>query len=195
MSLDAEEQARADFYGLLARLFYAPPDAALLQGLAQAGPLAGDDPAAPLALAWNALRKAAGGADADAVRDEFEAVFVGTGKAEVTPYTSAYTVKSAVDNPLVDIRAFMARHGVARRANAFEPEDHVAALCEVMRYLIAELGAPLDEQRGFFEGFLGGGARLLCDAIDRSPSTVFYKEVAGVARAFFEVEHAALDMK
>lgn len=195
MSLEAEEQARADFYALLARLFYAPPDAALLQGLAAAGPLAGDDPGAPLALAWNALRKAAGEADADAVRDEFEAVFVGTGKAEVTPYTSAYTVKSAVDNPLVDIREFMARHGIARRADAFEPEDHVAALCEVMRFLIVEAKASLDEQRGFFEAFLGGGALLLCNAIDRSRNTVFYKRVAGMARAFLEVEHAALDMK
>lgn len=195
MSLDAEEQARADFYGVLGRLFYAPPDAALLAALAQAGPLAGDDPGAPLALAWNALRKAAAGADADAVRDEFEAVFVGTGKAEVTPYTSAYTVKSAVDNPLVDIRDFMARHGIARRADAFEPEDHVAALCDVMRFLIVESRAPLDEQRRFFEAFLGGGALLLCDAIDRSQRTVFYRKVAGVARAFLEVEHAALDMK
>ena len=191
MSLYAEEQARADFYGLLARLFYAPPDAALLQGLAQAGPLAGDDPGAPLALAWNALRKAAGGADAGAVRDEFEAVFVGTGKAEVTPYTSAYTVKSAVDNPLVDIRAFMARHGIARRADAFEPEDHVAALCDVMRFLIVEGKASLQEQGAFFERFLGGAALLLCDAIDRSPNTDFYRAVARLARAFVEVEHAA----
>ena len=195
MSLDAEEQARADFYGLLARLFYAPPDAALLQGLAAAGPLAGDDPSAPLRLAWNALRKASGTTAAEAARDEFEAVFVGTGKAEVTPYTSAYTVKSAVDNPLVEIREFMARHGIARRADAFEPEDHVAALCEVMRFLIVEEHAPLDEQQRFFARFLGGGALLLCDAIDRSGSTVLYKFVAGLARAFFEVERAAMDMK
>jgi len=195
MSLEAEEQARADFYGLLARLFHSPLDAALLQALAEAGPLAGDDPGAALALAWNALRKAAATTADEAVRDEFEAVFGGTGKAQVTPYTSAYTVKTAVDNPLVDIRAFMARHAMARREDAFEPEDHVAVLCEVMRFLIVESRAPLDEQRGFFEAFLGGGALLLCDAIDRSPSTVFYRKVASVARAFFEVEHAALDMK
>lgn len=195
MSLSPEEQGRADFYALLARLFYGPPDAALLAGLAAAGPLAGGDPSAPLARAWNALRGAAAAASAEAVREEYEAVFVGTGKAEVTLYTSAYTVKSAVDNPLVDIRAFMARHGLSRRADAFEPEDHLAALCEVMRHLVVEGEGTLDEQCAFFEQFIGGGSLLLCDAIDRSPNTVFYRCVAQVARAFVEVEHAALDMK
>ena len=195
MSLSPEEQARADFYALLARLFYGPPDAPLLAGLAASGPLAGDDPAAPLALAWSALRKAAGAADPDAVREEYESAFIGTGKAEVTLYTSAYTVKSAVDNPLVDIRAFMSRHGLSRRADAFEPEDHLAALFEVMRHLIVEGEDMLDEQRAFFEQFIGGGSVLLCDAIDRSPNTVFYRSVAKVARAFVEIEQAALDMK
>ncbi|MGH8733149.1 MAG: molecular chaperone, partial [Burkholderiales bacterium] len=32
--IPAEEQARANLYGLLARLFYAPPDAALLKAIA-----------------------------------------------------------------------------------------------------------------------------------------------------------------
>ena len=35
-TLPAEEVARANFYGLLARLFYAPPDAALLRNKAYA---------------------------------------------------------------------------------------------------------------------------------------------------------------
>ena len=34
-----EEQARANFYGLLARLFYSPPDAAFLKALAMADEL------------------------------------------------------------------------------------------------------------------------------------------------------------
>nr|MDQ3028322.1 molecular chaperone [Pseudomonadota bacterium] len=38
-SLPPEEAARADFYALLARLFHAPPDAALLASLGAAGPI------------------------------------------------------------------------------------------------------------------------------------------------------------
>ena len=62
-------------------------------------------------------------------------------------------------------------------------------------YLIVEGEDMLDEQRAFFEQFIGGGSVLLCDAIDRSPNTVFYRSVAKVARAFVEIEQAALDMK
>ncbi len=42
--LEPEDQARADFYALLARLFAAAPDAALLAAIAAAAPLAPDAP-------------------------------------------------------------------------------------------------------------------------------------------------------
>ena len=51
-----EDLARADLYGILARLFYAAPDAQLLAALANAQ----DDPAtqnSPLGEAWHALRR------------------------------------------------------------------------------------------------------------------------------------------
>ena len=57
-----EEQARANLYGLLARLFYAPPDAALLQGIA-AEKMEGE-----LAAEWDALARAAAAADAELLR-------------------------------------------------------------------------------------------------------------------------------
>lgn len=193
-ALEPEEQARADFYGLLARLFFGPPDAALLQALGEAGPMPSDDASAQLALEWLALSKAASAAGEAAVREEYEGAFVGTGKADISLYTTAYTVKSAIDNPLVEIRAFMGRHGLERRQEAFEPEDHIAALCEIMRYLIAEHRAPIDEQRAFFNGYLGPGGLLLCAAIDRNERTVFYKHVGRFAAAFLDLEHKAFEI-
>ena len=38
LPLAAEEEARANLYGLLARLLLAPPDGALLSGLAESAP-------------------------------------------------------------------------------------------------------------------------------------------------------------
>jgi TorA maturation chaperone TorD len=78
-----EEAARANFYALLARLFYAPPDAALLKAIS-ADRLEGD-----LAGPWEELASAAASADPDAVREEYETAFIGTGKAPVTLYTAA----------------------------------------------------------------------------------------------------------
>ena len=49
-----EDRARADHYALIAQLFYAPPDAALLAELAGAGAALGQGDG-PLAEAWRAL--------------------------------------------------------------------------------------------------------------------------------------------
>jgi TorA maturation chaperone TorD len=192
--LAPEERARADFYGLLARLFYAPADRALLDALASAGELPSDDASVALALAWRELARAAATASEDAVRDEYEQLFVGTGKADVSLYTTAYTIKSAIDNPLVEIRDFMARHGLTRKEAAFEPEDHIAALCEIMRFLVAEQQAPMGEQQGFFESYIGRGGSLLCAAIDRNARAVFYRHVAKFAAAFLQLEHDAFEI-
>src|SRR5207244_10104665 len=80
-TLSPEDAARADFYALLARLFYAPPDTGLLESLAGAGEL--DSAEGDLAQAWRQLRSAAAATGEAAVREEYDASFVGTGKAPV----------------------------------------------------------------------------------------------------------------
>lgn len=192
--LPPEEQARANLYALIARLFYAPPDRDLLDRLAAEGELPGEDAKSALALAWRDLAQAAAGAEPDAVREEYETHFIGTGKAAISLYTTAYTAKTAVDNPLVDIREFMAQRGLERRIDAFEPEDHIAALSEIMRHLVAEQHATIEEQERFFLAFISVGGRALCDAIGKHPNTAFYKHVARLAHSFFELEQITMDM-
>lgn len=84
--------------------------------------------------------------------------------------------------------------GLARREGAGEPEDHIAALCDTMRYLIAVQKRDLAEQRGFFTRWIGPAADSLCDAIEREPATAFYKSVGKFARAFFHIERTAFEM-
>ncbi|HZE59775.1 MAG TPA: molecular chaperone TorD family protein [Burkholderiales bacterium] len=192
MSLSPEDQARANFYALLSRLFYAAPDGGLLAALAQADELEADDPI--IAECWRALAKASAGADAEAVREEYETAFVGTGRAPITLYASAYSVRYTNEMPLAPLRGELAALGLARRNEAAEPEDHIAALCDAMRHLIAEQQRDLDEQRRFFERWIQPIAEPLCDAIEKCEHTSLYKSVGRLARAFFSVEQSAFEM-
>jgi len=191
-TLPPEEVARANFYGLLARLFYAPPDAALLEALAGAGNLEAED--GGIDVAWQALARAARGADVEAVREEYDAAFIGTGKAAVTLYTCAYSMKYSNEAPLVDLRGELAGLGLARREEVMEPEDHIAALCDTMRHLIAEQKSGLQEQGRFFARWIGPTVEPLCDAINKDPTTDFYKHVGRFAKAFFQLEQSAFEM-
>jgi TorA maturation chaperone TorD len=191
-TLPPEEQARANFYGLLARLFYAPPDAPLLAALASGGELPADEPG--LAAAWRELVAAAGQAEPDAVREEYENAFVGTGKAPITLYASAYLVRYSNDTPLVALRQQLAGLGLARREGVHEPEDHLAGILEVMRYLIAERADSLDLQRNFFARWIRPAAERLCNAIEQSDKTRFYRNVAGLLRELCKVEHTSFEM-
>jgi TorA maturation chaperone TorD len=186
-----EEAARANFYGLLARLFYAPPDAALLEALAASEDIEAED--GDLGLAWRDLVQAAAGADAEAVREEHETQFVGTGKAPVTLYAAAYLMRYSNDAPLVGLREHLAALGVARRSNVHEPEDHIAALCEVMRFLIAEQ-RPVAQQKAFFERWILPTSKPLCNAIEKAEGIRFYLPVARFAAKYFSLEQSAFEM-
>jgi TorA maturation chaperone TorD len=191
-TLPPEEQARANFYGLLARLFYGPPDAALLGALAQSGEISADEPG--LAAAWRELVAAAAQADPEQVREEYEETFVGTGKAPITLYSSAYLVRYSNDAPLVALRQELAALGIARRDGVHEPEDHVAATLEVMRYLIAQRADSLDAQRNFFARWIRPTAERLCNAIEQSDKTRFYRSVSRVLGELCKVEHTSFEM-
>jgi TorA maturation chaperone TorD len=186
-----EEQARADFYALLARLFYAPPEADLLRTIAAAGELGGQDDR--IASAWRTLAQEAAVADPEAVREEFEGAFIGTGKAPVTLYAGAYSTRYTNEMPLAALRGELLALGLARRADAAEPEDHIAGLCDTMRYLIVEEHG-LEEQKRFFGRWIDPIVEPLCAAIEASPQTVFYKSVARLAKRFFSLEHAAFEL-
>jgi TorA maturation chaperone TorD len=192
MSLAPEEQARANFYALLSRLFHAPPDAGLLAALGQAEELEADDEI--IAARWRELSQAARNADPEAVRAEYDAAFVGTGRAPITLYAGAYSVRYTSDMPLAALRGELAALGLARRTDAAEPEDHIAALCDVMRHFIAGQQRDLDEQRRFFERWIQPVVEPLCNAIDESEQTAFYKCVGRMAKAFFSLEQAAFEM-
>ena len=78
-----------------------------------------------------------------------------------------------------------------------ETEDHVAYLCEVMRYLIAgddAAVANLTRQREFFSAHIQPWVITLCDDLQKHPKAHFYATLAELTRAFIGVEAQGFDM-
>ena len=191
-----EETARAEIYGLLAQLYYAPPSAELLASLRVA---ATEAPASGAFLEepWRELVGAARAQDAAAIRREYEALFGGVGKPEVYLFGSHYLAGFLNEKPLARLRTELAALGLARDEAMPETEDHIAYLCEVMRYLIAGDDAAvsnLARQEAFFAAHLQPWTSALCDAISAHPKACFYAVLAQFTRAFFSVEAQGFDM-
>lgn len=189
-----EEIARAEVYGLLAQLYQAPPAPELLANLrvaATEAPVAG----AFLEEPFRQLVGAARACSDDAVADEFEALFGGVGKPEVWAYGSHYLSGFLNDKPLVRLRSDLAALGLGRDESRAETEDHIAYLCEVMRYLIAgDDVANLTQQQRFFAAHLQPWVERLCEAIAAQPRAEFYRAVALFTQAFMNVEAQGFDL-
>ncbi|NPC57075.1 TorD/DmsD family molecular chaperone [Caenimonas soli] len=191
-----EETARAEVYGLLAQLYYAPPSPEILSALRVAvteAPAAG----AFLEEPWRDLVGAAREMSDEAVAREYEALFGGVGKPEVYLFGSHYLSGFLNEKPLARLRTDLAALGLARDEAMPETEDHIAYLCEVMRYLIAgdevEV-ANLSRQSEFFATHIQPWASSLCDAVGAHPKSRFYAGLAAFTRAFMNIEAQGFDM-
>ena len=202
--LPPEDEARADFYALLGRLFADPPDAGLLAAIAKAPTLLsatctaeGGEVATTLKAAWDGLRDASANADPDAVREEFLALFVGVGRSEVSLYASHYLGPQS-GRPLAEVRAALSELGLARRPGSSEYEDHLAVLFETMRMLVRgdgeRLPADIAQQRLFFDRHLATWAMHCCTAIGESPVANYYRRVAQFSSCFVALERDSLAM-
>lgn len=191
-----EETARAEVYGLLASLFYAPPTADLLSQLQVAvteAPAAGGFLEEP----WRVLVGAARASDLARIAAEYECLFGGVGKPEIYLFGSFYLSGFLNEKPLAILRTDLAALGLERDDAMSETEDHVAYLCEVMRYLIAGDDAAisnLTQQQNFFVRHLQPWLPRLCEALARHPQADFYRALAGFTAAFLSVETQGFDL-
>ena len=132
--------------------------------------------------------------DADAARDEYQALFIGVGRSEVSLYASHYLGPQS-GRPLAEIRAALAELGLARRPAESEFEDHLALVFETMRMLVAgdadRPPAAISEQRSFFDRHLMTWASKCCTAIDHSSVANYYRCVAQFSSCFVGIEEAS----
>ncbi len=191
-----EETARAEVYGLLAALYYAPPTAELLAQLRVAvteAPAKGGLLEEP----WRDVVAAARNADDAAIQNEYNALFAGVGKPEVYLFGSHYLSGFLNEKPLARLRTDLYKLGLQREETMPETEDHFAYLCEVMRYLIAGDDvsvANLTQQKAFFGDHIAAWTVAMCDAVAAHPRAKFYAAVSGFTRAFLSVETQGFDM-
>jgi TorA maturation chaperone TorD len=194
-----EDLARADLYGLIARFFHQPPDQALLDQIAASIPdgqeSKPDD--APLAKVWNSVVEVAKNNPAKAWHEEFDRNFISVGRPNVILNGSFYMAGHLNEKPLVDIRRALDAFGLESAEEVTETEDHLSALCEVMRYLIAgddvEI-SNLTNQRIFFNDHIRPWYDELCDAIEGIPDMHLYHPVAALTREFLAIERQSFDM-
>lgn len=190
-----EELARAELYGLLARLWMAPPDAELL---ARFRVVVTETPEGGLLEApWQALVSALRATTPEAAADEYDALFGGVGKPEVFLYGSFYLAGFLNEKPLAALRTDLAALGLTRDPGRGETEDHIAYGCEVMRFLIAGddiAVCNLEQQRRFFRGHLQTWVGDLCDAVDAHPRAQIWRAVAQLTRVFLDIETQGFDL-
>jgi TorA maturation chaperone TorD len=192
-----EETARAELYGLIAELFYAPPTPALLAQLRVA---ATEAPASGgfLEEPWRALVGTARDMDDASIQREHEALFGGVGKPEVYVYASHYLSGFLNEKPLAQLRSDLTALGLTRdTATMSETEDHVSYLLEVMRFLVAGDDAAvsnLTQQAKFFATHVQTWVLDLCDALQANPRARFYAVLGQLMRAFISVETQGFDL-
>jgi TorA maturation chaperone TorD len=191
-----EETARAEVYGLLAALFYAPPSAELL-GQVRVAVTEAPAKGGLLEEPWRDVVTAARAADDATIRAEYDALFGGIGKPEVYLFGSHYLSGFLNEKPLARLRADLLKLGLERDEAMPETEDHFAYLCEVMRYLIAGEDvavANLTQQKSFFGDHIAAWTTTMCDAVTAHPRARFYAALAGFAKVFLSVEAQGFDM-
>jgi TorA maturation chaperone TorD len=193
--LSVEDRSRADFYALLARLFADAPDAALLRAIGRTEPIDGDT---PFARAFNRLVAGSGAMDAEAAAQEYTDLFIGVGKSEINLHASHWLAGAMMEKPLVELRTDLAALGLARRPDVTMVEDHLSALCETMRLLIAghedRKPAPVAAQRAFFERHIASWVFSCCTAMQQCAIANYYARVAEFTEQYMALDRDALAM-
>lgn len=187
-----EDRQRAQLYRLLAGLLARIPDR---EALGRVAGVAGDE--SELGQALTALGQTAAAADPARVDDEYHDLFIGMGRGELMPYGSYYLTGFVYEKPLARLRIDMDRLGIARADDLKEPEDHIAALCEMMAGLIeGAFGEPADivSQRAFFDAHIGPWAGQFFADLETAKATDFYAPVGAIGRIFMEIESTAFEM-
>ncbi|CAG1014764.1 hypothetical protein BURC_00785 [Burkholderiaceae bacterium] len=193
---DREELARAEVYGLLSQLFYQAPSDALYEQL-RVAPTVAPAPGAFLEASWSEVVAASRRLAPEQVRDEYDALFVAIGKPEIFLYGSHHIAGALNEKPLVALRDSLRRLGLERAEAMAETEDHIAYLCEVMRFLIAGDDAGLSNlavQQSFFDAHLRPWTERLFEQIAAHPRADFYRSLSVFARDFMAVESQGFDL-
>ena len=186
-----EQQYRSSVYKMLAGLMRTAPDKNTLDNISVFASI--EQQQDELVLAMSMLGVSATAIDVAAVDDEFHALFIGLGRGELMPYASWYLTGFLMERPLSTLRDELAVLGFERSDNVHEPEDHIAALCEVMAMMIDE-GFSINQQEKFFSAHIASWQECFYTDLSEAESSVFYRSVGRFGQAFSAFEKKYLAM-
>jgi TorA maturation chaperone TorD len=185
--VDEIDAARGREYALLSVLLRCAPNADLL---AQLAAIHADN--SPLGLAHATLAEAAQTTNVERIEREFFNLFIGVGRGELVPYGSYYLTGFLNERPLARLRDDLTRLGIERIDGEAEPEDHAAALCEIMAGLASgNFGAPAGADRAAFEKHLAPWIGHFFADLEQAHAAEFYRRVGTVGRTFITIESEA----
>lgn len=188
----AEDESRAGVYLLLSVLLRGAPGSGVLEQVRKLNAADGRD---GFALAWEGLRLAAARVQAAELDDEYHELFIGVGRGELVPYGSWYLTGFLMEKPLGELRRDLQALGFEREPDVHEPEDHVAALCDVMAQLALDPQIPIERQGAFYQAHLAPWVERFCVDLAQSRAALFYKSVARLGSEFFALERRYLEME
>ncbi|MBD1556863.1 molecular chaperone [Vibrio sp. S9_S30] len=172
---------RSDIYALFATVLRAAPRQDVLDWLKELEVSEHAD--SQMAEAWINLRKMADLYSHEDISQEYQDLFIGIGRGEVMPFASWHLTGSLMEKPLAAIRQDLMRMGFTRNEGTKEPEDHFAALCEVMSLLDSEV-----EQNAFFNKHIQPWFEKLTTQISQADHARFYAALATVMNQFLLIE-------
>lgn len=187
-----EDELRASQYRLLARFLAKPPDADLLRLVSG---FSGDNTELGKALAL--LARLSRNTSPGRASEEYHELFIGIGRGELLPYGSYYMTGFLNEKPLAQLRRDMGQMGIARARHTSEPEDHIAAICDMMAGLImGDFGEPLElaEQKRFFNQHLAPWAGQFFADLEKAKAAALYTPIGTLGRVFMEIETTAFAM-
>lgn len=188
-----EELLRANAWSLLAQLLGGPPDEPMLSLLSEidAEKVDSDD---LIGAAWRMLGTAAGRCSPAELVDEYHDLFIGVGRGELVPYGSWYMTGFLMEQPLARLRDELRFLGFERQEGVKEPEDHAAALCDVMAMInTGDAPASLEVQAGFFDRHISPWMGRFFRDMQAASSARFYRAVGQLGEQFIEVEKRYLN--
>jgi TorA maturation chaperone TorD len=176
---------RAQTYALLARLLSAAPDVDLLNNIAA---IEVTEPESPMGEMWLPLINAAKEAEIEAVKEAFDTLFIGVTHGELIPYASFYRTGFLMEEPLAELRSDLAKLGLERQTDISEPEDHIAAICDVMRLILTAEGTPIVTSSEFFKRHIAPWGEQFFNDLASSHVAEFYTALGQFGLRFISLE-------
>ncbi|WP_061034763.1 MULTISPECIES: TorD/DmsD family molecular chaperone [Vibrio] len=179
---EQEQTLRTEIYLVLSALFRSAPSEEMIEFLTS---LEVEPSESAMQKAWIALQQAAKDSNREALEDEYQDLFIGIGRGEVMPFGSWHMTGAMMEKPLAEIRHDLELLGFERDENVKEPEDHIAALCEVMSMLTGE---EEDLQQAVFNKHIAPWFNSFTQQLENAQSATFYKPAAQLCEAFLTLE-------